>query len=302
MLAQAAIKLQIREAEHHAQHIKIAQAIQELLAIAPLADASHPYLAQKHARVGDLKVVPQKGDRLPPDSIIKIAANWQKVKQLREDHPDNLVFIAGDLLLFAQGVDGSIWSVQTIQANGTKLFAAGIKKEHTFLVVGSNGLAWDKAIDTTPAIIIAEGYATADTLSQALDQPVIAAFDSGNLPKVAHDLHDAYPDKPIIIAGDDDRHLESTQNKNPGRDKASEAAQLVDGVAVFPVFAPDEQMKSSLSDFNDLANRSVLGLEAVKRQVGSVVERVLRNTRVENLQPPTKLKQEETARKRALIR
>ena len=302
LVAQAAIKLQIREAEHHAQHIKIAQAIQELLAIAPLADSEHPYLLDKNARPGDLRIVPENADALPADSIIKIASNWHEAKQLREDHPGSLVLTSGDLLLSAQDVDSYIWSVQTIQAIGTKLFAAGSKKEHTFHIVGNNDLVWDKAIDTASAIIIAEGYATADTLSQALEMPVIAAFDSGNLPKVAQDLHAAYPDKPIIIAGDDDLHLESTQNKNPGREKASEAAQLVDGVAVFPVFAPNEQIEFNFSDFNDLANRSVLRSEAVKRQVGSVVERVLRNTRAENLQTPTKLKQEENARKRALVR
>ncbi len=301
LIAEAAIKLQIREAEHHAQHTRIAQAIQELLAIAPNADARHPYLAEKNASAGDLKAVPQNGDGLPPNSIIKIADNWQEAKQLREDHPDSLVFTVGDLLLSAQDVDGYIWSVQTIQANGTKHFAAGSKKEHTFHIVGNNGLALDEVINSVPAIVIAEGYATADTVSQALNQSVIAAFDSGNLPKVAQDLHAKFPSKPIIIAGDDDLHLESTQNKNPGRDKALEAAQLVDGVAVFPVFALGEQMKSSLSDFNDLANQSVLGLEAVKRQVGSVKKNVLRNTRVENLQPPTKLRQE-TVQKRALVR
>ncbi|MXS78822.1 DUF1738 domain-containing protein [Nitrosomonas sp. JL21] len=301
LFAQAAIKLQIREAEHHAQHIKIAQAIQELLTIAPNADVSHSYLVDKNARAGDLKVVPQNGDLLPADSIIKIASNWQEAKQLREDHPECLVLTPGDLLLSAQDVDGSIWSVQTIQANGTKLFAAGSKKEHTFHIVGNNGLALDEAINSVPTIVIAEGYATADTVSQALNQPVIAAFDSGNLPKVAQDLHAKFPSKPIIIAGDDDLHLESTHGKNPGREKALEAAQLVNGVAVFPVFAPGEQMKSSLSDFNDLVNQSVLGLEAVKRQVGSAVERVLRNTRAENLQTPTKLRQE-TAQKRALAR
>lgn len=302
LLAQAAIKLQIREAEHHAQHIKIAQAIQELLSIASNADSDHPYLAKKHARVGNLKVVPQNGDRLPSDSIIKIATNWQESKLLRENHPECLILTSGDLLLSAEDIDGYIWSVQTIQANGAKLFAAGSKKENTFHVLDNDGLAWDKAIGTAPAIIIAEGYATADTVSQALNQPVIAAFDSGNLPKVAQDLHAKFPSKPIIIAGDDDLHLESTQNKNPGREKALEAAQLVNGVAAFPVFAPGEQMEFSLSDFNDLANRGVLGLEAVKRQVGSVVECALRNTRAENLPSQTKLKQEENSRKRALVK
>ncbi|MGV8713469.1 MAG: toprim domain-containing protein, partial [Nitrosomonas sp.] len=183
---------------------------------------------------------------------------------------------------------------------GTKLFAAGSKKEHTFHVVGANGLSWDKVINTAPAIIIAEGYATADTLSQALEIPVIAAFDSGNLPKVAQDLHAKFPSKPIIIAGDDDLHLESTQNKNPGREKALEAAQLVNGVAVFPVFAPNEQMQFNFSDFNDLANQSVLGLEAVKRQVGSVLNSAV-ITPIKN-QANFKPQQLEAAKKRALVR
>ena len=106
--------------------------------------------------------------------------------------------------------------------------------------MGNNGQGLEAAINTTPAIVIAEGYATADTLSQALDYPVIAAFDSGNLSKVAQDLHEKYPHKPIIIAGDDDHHLESTIGKNPGKEKALEAAALVNGMAVFPVFAPNE--------------------------------------------------------------
>jgi len=153
--------------------------------------------------------------------------------------------------------------------------------------------------------VIAEGYATADTLSQALDYPVIAAFDSGNLPKVAKDLHEKYPHKPIIIAGDDDHHLESTTGKNPGKEKALEAAALVNGVAVFPVFAPSEQDSKKLNDFNDPANKSVLGIEAVKRQVGSVVEKVSQQVKqysLLRLQVPIEPKQQEIKRKQALVR
>lgn len=300
LIAEAAIKLQVREAQHHAQHQKIAQAIQELLAIAPNAETNHPYLIDKNARAGDLKIVPQKGDDLPSDSIIKIASNWQEARQLREDHPDSLVLTSGDLLLSAQDIDGHIGSVQTIQANGAKLFAAGSKKEHAFHVVGNNGSALDTAINTMPVIVIAEGYATADTLSQALNQPVIAAFDSGNLPKVAQDLRAKYPAKPIIIAGDDDQHLEVTLGKNPGKDKALEAAHLVEGRAVFPVFAPDEQVLQKLTDFNDLANKSALGIEAVKRQVGSVVNNITQTSMKNQIQ--TKLQERETVKSRALVR
>ncbi|MEK7708176.1 MAG: DUF5710 domain-containing protein, partial [Pseudomonadota bacterium] len=263
LIAQATIKQQNRKAEQQALHIKVADAIQQLLTIAPVSDSEHPYLKDKHARPGDLRIIPENADTLPADSIIKIGKNWQEVRLLREEYPDSLVFTAGDLLLAAQDIHGQIWSVQTIQAGGAKLFAAGSKKENNFHVAGNNSQGLDATINTVPSIVIAEGYATADTLSQALGYPVIAAFDSGNLPKVAQDLHNKYPHKPIIIAGDDDHHLESTLGKNPGKEKALEAASLVDGVAVFPVFAPSERDSKKLNDFNDLANKSVLGIEAV---------------------------------------
>lgn len=57
---------------------------------------------------------------------------------------------------------------------------------------------------------------------------------------VATALKDKYPDKAVIIAGDDDLHLlnHPKVRANPGREKAEKAAQAVGGKAVFPVFAP----------------------------------------------------------------
>ncbi|SFL26002.1 Antirestriction protein ArdC [Nitrosomonas aestuarii] len=281
--AQVAIKQQERKAELHAQQQKVADAVKELLAIAPQADADHPYLQDKNARPGGLKVVPESVTGLPDNSIIKIAQDWQAVKTVREQHPDSLVFVAGDLLLPIYDVNGNIRSVQTIQPNGAKLFAAGSQKEGHFYVVDSNNQGLS-ALDETKVIVIAEGYATADTISSALNCPVVAAFDSGNLVPVAKLLHERYPDRVTVIAGDNDQHLESVNKINAGRQKAIEAAGLVDGVAVFPVFAPGEQVSQKLSDFNDLAHKSTLGIDAVKRQVGSVVEKALAQTKVQKLQ------------------
>lgn len=281
--AQVAIKQQARNAELHAQQLKVADVIGKLLAIAPQADADHPYLQDKGARPGGLKVVPESAEDLPEDTMIKICRDRQAVKTVREQHPDSLVFVAGDLLLPIYDVNGNIRSVQTIQPNGAKLFAAGSQKEgHFYVVDGSNqGLA---ALDEVKAIVIAEGYATADTVSVALDCLVVAAFDSGNLVPVAKLLHERYPDKMIVIAGDDDQHLESSNEINAGRQKAIEAAGLVHGVTVFPVFAPGEQVSQKLSDFNDLASKSALGIGAVKRQVGSVVDKALVQAKVQKLQ------------------
>ncbi len=126
---------------------------------------------------------------------------------------------------------GKLWTVQYIQEDGTKRFAKDARKEGCFHVVG--GL---NALAKAPVLVIAEGYATAATLAEALGHATVAAFDSGNLEAVVKALHERYPAKPVIVAGDDDRHLMLTQGVNPGRSKAESAANAVGGAAVFPIF------------------------------------------------------------------
>jgi putative DNA primase/helicase len=172
----------------------------------------------------------------------------------------------------ATDVEGKQWSMQYIQEDGTKRFAKDSRKEGCFHVVGGID-----ALARAPALVIAEGYATASSLSQSLGFATIAAFDSGNLPRVAMALHERFPDKPVIIAGDDDRHLEATQGVNPGKTKAEEAAKATGGRVLLPIFAPGEQVASpkGFTDFNDLATKSVLGKGGIDRQVRSVVGSVI---------------------------
>jgi antirestriction protein ArdC/phage/plasmid primase-like uncharacterized protein len=171
-------------------------------------------------------------------------------------------------------VDGKQWTMQYIQEDGTKRFAKDSRKERCFHPVGGMD-----ALAAAPVLVIAEGYATAASLSEALGQATVAAFDSGNLPHVASALHEKYPDKPIIIAGDDDCHLEAIKGINPGRVKAEEAAKAVGGMAIFPIFAPGElgNNPKAFTDFNDLAGKSELGKAGVKRQVGAAVSKALFN-------------------------
>lgn len=135
----------------------------------------------------------------------------------------------------AMDVEGKVWTMQYIQEDGTKRFAKEARKEGCFHPVGGMD-----AVAAAPVLVISEGYATASTLAEATGQATIAAFDAGNLGAVARDLHAKFPDKPIIIAGDDDQHLVITQGTNPGRTKAEEAARAVGGMAIFPTFAPGE--------------------------------------------------------------
>lgn len=130
------------------------------------------------------------------------------------------------------------------------------------------------ALDAAPVIIVAEGYATAATIAEAVGHATVAGFDSGNLPAVARALRERYPDKPMLIAGDDDLAVKLKDGVNPGAEKAAEAAQAVGGKAITPIFGAGEQQgePKRFSDFNDLATKSTLGAEAVARQVGAAVK------------------------------
>lgn len=168
----------------------------------------------------------------------------------------------------ATDADGKQWTTQYIQEDGTKRFARDSRKTGCFHAVGGID-----ALARAPALVIAEGYATAASLARSLGHATVAAFDSGNLPAVATALHAKFPDKPVVIAGDNDLHLQATQGINPGRKKAQEAARLTSGRVVLPVFAPGEIAKNprDFTDFNDLANKSRLGEEGLGRQVRPVV-------------------------------
>ena len=174
----------------------------------------------------------------------------------------------------ATDTEGTIWTVQYIADDGTKRFAKNSRKEGCFHVLG--GL--DKLADA-PVIVIAEGYATAATIKEATELPaVVSAFDSGNLKSVTKALHEKYPHIPMMIAADDDKHLELTKDINPGKEKAMEAAKAVNGLIILPTFAPNEQSENprKFSDFNDMARHSRLGLDGVKRQFKSKIEKFVK--------------------------
>ena len=191
--------------------------------------------------------------------------------------------------------DGKQWSMQYIQEDGTKRFAKNSRKEGCFHPVGGFG-----PLAVASVVVIAEGYATAATLAEAIGQSVVAAFDAGNVLIVAKALHKKYPNKPVIIAGDDDRHLESTKGVNPGREKAEEAAKAVDGKAIFPIFAPGEQTTDpkAYSDFNDLANMSTLGKNGVERQARAAVSKALKEQQDKKIQNQQQEKKQERKRQR----
>ena len=155
----------------------------------------------------------------------------------------------GDLWVPGYDVEGKLWTIQYIKEDGTKRFAKDSRKQGCFHVVdAATAAAGLERLSESAVIAVAEGYATAATVAKYGKVPAVAAFDSGNLLAVARALHERWPDKQVMIAGDDDHKLEN----NPGRGKALEASMAVNGMVVFPNFTV-EQREKGLTDFNDLA-------------------------------------------------
>ena len=269
--AQADARRQARDAEQGQLHERTAQRLcRQMAELVPISKPT-PYLMRKGVK-------PQQG--------------------IFTDRDGQVTYVPG------MDADGKQWTMQTIGADGTKRFAKDSRKEGCFHVIGGM-----PALAQAPALVISEGYATAGSLSQSLGFATIAAFDAGNLVHVAKALQQKCPDKPVIIAGDDDRHLELTHGVNTGRIKAQEAAAATGGHLLLPIFAPGEgsylaglapitperyrahgrtgaglsktqlaaleQMKRH-TDFNDLAARSVLGRDAIDRQARAFVAAVIR--------------------------
>jgi putative DNA primase/helicase len=159
----------------------------------------------------------------------------------------------GKLVVPMYRADRVLAGVQTIDAEGVKRFTKGCEKKGSYCSIGR----------LTDTVVIVEGYATGASVHMATALCCVIAFDAGNLLPVARAIRAKYPDRRIIIAGDNDAWtLEPVAN--PGATRAREAAAEIDCDVVIPDFGPlgpDERP----TDFNDLHARA--GLEQVAAQI-----------------------------------
>lgn len=168
------------------------------------------------------------------------------------------------LLIPLQNVEGVIRSMQTIDPEGNKRLTKDAEKSGNFFVVGGT-------LKNGRPIVCAEGYATAASGAMALRMPVVMAIDSGNLVKVAENLHKKYPDSPMLFLGDDDPPKPHRPG-NPGKEAAEKAARLTGGIAVLPALTPEEKAQG-MTDFNDLHQSR--GLAALTEELVPLRQRLL---------------------------
>lgn len=144
------------------------------------------------------------------------------VPKPRPAHLSMLVFRKGYMAVPLRDAAGKLWSLQSVNGQGTKLFPKYGRKQGCFHLLGEPAGA--------EVLAVAEGYATAASVHEATGWPVAVAFDAGNLVVVGRLLRERYPAARLVFAGDDD----PTQAENPGRTKAEAAAAELGALAVFP--------------------------------------------------------------------
>jgi len=181
---------------------------------------------------------------------------WSEAKDADSDHgylcakrvgTHGLKEVNGRLLVPLY-IDDALASLQSIDEQGKKKFAAGGKVAGGYYRIGG---------EPSDPIYIAEGFATAASIYESIDgaAPVVVAFFAGNLLPVAEALRKKYRKATIVIAADNDAKTAD----NPGVTFARKAAEAVRGRVAIPILKSDPAAKC---DFNDIAR--IDGADAVR--------------------------------------
>ena len=148
----------------------------------------------------------------------------------------------GSLLIPVMDAANNLQSLQRIYPDGTKRFLVGGKVSGgQFIIQGQS----------EKPVAVCEGFATGTSIHLATGWTVYVAFSANNLARVAKTVKERFPDKTIIICGDNDE---------AGLRKGEDAAGLANAQLLFPHFTDDNG-----TDFNDL--HQIEGIEAVRSQL-----------------------------------
>jgi len=141
----------------------------------------------------------------------------------------------GRLLIPMLDASLTIVGMQGIDQDGTKKYFPGSKAAGSFFMIGQDG------IRDAHTIYYAEGYATAASVYEDMQQPVIVAFSASNLPKVAKVIQSYFPQPKHVIMADCD-------DNDTGEKWAIKAAQAIRAEgSEAEVLMPEQE-----GDYNDM--------------------------------------------------
>jgi len=213
-------------------HALIAAKAQEIWGLLKSSGKS-PYLGKKKIKPYGAGFVP-RGMVVHFDEAeeaVHIIVGKDNIDQFFADKTEETSFCyikPGCLVVPLLDENWQICNLQIIYQTGKKSFLKHGRKSGLFFVIGS--------ITEGVPLAFVEGFATGASVHMAIGWPVVIALDAGNLVVVAKLFRKKYQQLQFVIAGDNDLDTEG----NPGKKKALQAANDVNGIAVLPQF--DEVM------------------------------------------------------------
>ena len=247
LAAEAAARRAQRDRERDQTHEAVAHAIEAHWEHAAPATADHPYLVKKGVEPYGVRVDQTGGLALPPGAPAEDQQAFSR---------------PGSLLVPLQDMDGRMWAAQAIDGTGFKSLPKGGRYAGLHHMIGDVG--------APGAIIIAEGYSTSAELHRETGLPVAVAFSSNNIEAVALAFRERHPDRPLIIAGDNDHRkpleldAQGRPKPNVGKEKAEAAAVAVAGFAMLPAFDSEDRG----TDWNDLRQQKGQGVFSAQVRAG----------------------------------
>ena len=217
------------------------------------------------------------------------ASHYLKRKGLDEKHIKGIRFGKSFIAIKIIDAFGNGYGLQKIYDDGRKLFTKGLTKKGHFALIGASSLP--EKLDT---IHVAEGVATAATISTCLNSPVFSVLDAGNILAASRSLKKHYPKANIIIWADNDWQKQDkvTPNGrvlgNTGLIMANHAAfKLRNAHVCAPDFSKFTKDKvQSATDFNDLfmieGERAILNAKPQKPDVSLALFHDLRKYKALN--------------------
>lgn len=190
---------------------------------------------------------------------------WADARAATPSHPylakkkvpgHDLRVYKGALIVPLRAADGTLHSLQFIAGDGSKRFLKGGRVAGMCYLLGT--ISEGQAV-----VCVAEGYATAATIHEATEYPVVVAFNAGNLAAVARTIRQTYSTACLIVCADDDFETPG----NPGLKLAMEAAREGHARLAIPAFGGERL--SGETDFNDLHRKD--GPDAVRAALDAAV-------------------------------
>lgn len=166
-------------------------------------------------------------------TAVKATRLWRRAQPAAANHPylikkqirpHGLRQINSSLVVPVRTTAGELTGLQFIQSDGSKKFLSGTAVAGCYHAIGN---------PPSDVLLLAEGFATSATLTEASGYPCAVAFFAGNLRPVALALRSKYPAVQMIFCADAD---------HTGRTAAAQAAAAVNGLVVEPEFNEKESI------------------------------------------------------------